>query len=271
MHHPTRVVLVALVLAGRAVAGDPPPRVIQYREDKVTIRVEAVPVGEVLDELKRQSGAEIRGQAPKERPVTTEFTAVPVKDALERLLGAQNFTLTYDAKGQLTLIDLKGAPEEKRAVAAPVAAAEPARTPRSASDLAPVGWWDMRKAFDGRAVPISGRLAEGLGSDTATYENLVQMAYGIDDPVTRSDAMRASARALDQDPQLKDALLRGLASMDDAALATYARAACRDRALEFMKRLAREVQTPELKDRARAVLRRVKEQERSGVKLNLEG
>src|SRR5262249_60976684 len=63
------------------------------------------PVGEVLDEISKQSGAEIRGE-PNPREVSAEFEDVPLLDALHRLLGNQNFTLKYGEKSRLVAIDL---------------------------------------------------------------------------------------------------------------------------------------------------------------------
>lgn len=265
--------IACLLAGGWAHATDAPPRVVEFKSDRITVHAEQVPVGDILDEIKRQSGADIRGDAPRERQVSTTFDKLPTQEALERLLGAQNFALTYGAEGNLVLIDLKGAPEEKRALPATAAAAPEDGGPRTASDYAPQGWWDMRRAFDdrGKEIPVSGALAKLLGSDKTSFEILVQAAYGLDDPALRAEARRASLRALERDPALRDALLQGLAAMDDGALATYARAACRDRALEFMKGLARDTENPDLRARARAIMRRVRDQEHAAVRLNLEG
>src|SRR5213594_3821604 len=40
---------------------EPSKRVIQYRDDKLTLHVKDAPVTDILDELKKQSSAEVKG------------------------------------------------------------------------------------------------------------------------------------------------------------------------------------------------------------------
>src|SRR5881628_1175955 len=56
-------------------APEPPGRVITYANDALTVRLANVAVDEVLDELGRQAGAEIRGGVLNPRIVSTEFDA----------------------------------------------------------------------------------------------------------------------------------------------------------------------------------------------------
>ena len=59
----SRGLVVAALLTGRNAAGDEPPeRVVQYAKDALTVRVTRVPVDEILGQLGKQSGAEIRGE-----------------------------------------------------------------------------------------------------------------------------------------------------------------------------------------------------------------
>src|SRR5207244_888588 len=71
--------LLAAVLAASAGRSDEgaPERVIRYERDLLTVRLTSVPVTDVLDELGRQAGAEIRGQVRDLRAVSVEFEAVP--------------------------------------------------------------------------------------------------------------------------------------------------------------------------------------------------
>src|SRR5438874_1061963 len=79
--------LLAAVLAASAGRSDEgaPERVIRYERDLLTVRLTSVPVTDVLDELGRQAGAQIRGQVRDLRAVSVEFEAVPLADALHRL------------------------------------------------------------------------------------------------------------------------------------------------------------------------------------------
>src|SRR4029453_6169167 len=133
-----RVLLVAAVLlsatAGRAAKDA--KQTIQYDDDRLTLRVEEALAADILQEVARQSGAEVRGQIPTTRRVSAEFEHAPLKDGLERVLGAQNFTLTYAGEGRLKTIELKGVPEEGQAARAvvavdPASASAPARASTS--------------------------------------------------------------------------------------------------------------------------------------------
>src|SRR6266403_2896363 len=122
--------LLAAVLAASAGRSDEgaPERVIRYERDLLTVRLTSVPVTDVLDELGRQAGAQIRGQVRDLRAVSVEFEAVPLADALHRLLGDQNFALVYGHEGRLKSVRLLGGPQTA-AAPAPAAAAAPPATP----------------------------------------------------------------------------------------------------------------------------------------------
>src|SRR5262245_49746372 len=96
---------LALAVALCAAAAD---RVIKYEQDALTVRLTNVPVSEVIEELGRQAGAEIRGQLRTPRDITVEFDAVPLPEALHRLLGDQNFALIYGDRGKLAAVRLLG-------------------------------------------------------------------------------------------------------------------------------------------------------------------
>src|SRR5438105_8588602 len=95
---------IALLVAG-SVGAAPLDR-LEYRDDRLTIRARDTPVGEVVDALKRQSGAEVRGAVP-EGAVSAEIDTLPLREALARLLGERSFTLTYGEDGRLKTIELK--------------------------------------------------------------------------------------------------------------------------------------------------------------------
>ena len=60
------------------------------------MRLRSAPLPSVLEEIGRQSGVTIRARVLDTRTVTVAFEDVPFKQALRRLLGVQNFLLTYD-------------------------------------------------------------------------------------------------------------------------------------------------------------------------------
>src|SRR5881296_3446012 len=128
--------LLAAVLAASAGRSDEgaPERVIRYERDLLTVRLTSVPVTDVLDELGRQAGAQIRGQVRDLRAVSVEFEAVPLADALHRLLGDQNFALVYGHEGRLKSVRLLGGPQAVPAAPA-TAAASPANQPAAPASV----------------------------------------------------------------------------------------------------------------------------------------
>ena len=125
----SRGLVVAALLTGRNAAGDEPPeRVVQYAKDALTVRVTRVPVDEILGQLGKQSGAEIRGEVRDRHEITAEFEDVPLPEALHRLLGEQNFALIYGDGGRLKTVRLLGgplAPPPPSAAPPPVAPPQP--------------------------------------------------------------------------------------------------------------------------------------------------
>jgi hypothetical protein len=83
--------LPAVALALPVSAAKPPQ--VEYRNDRLTVHAEAAPVADILNEIKSQSGAEVRGEPPAAAPLTIDLEAVPLREALERPIGQQSFTL----------------------------------------------------------------------------------------------------------------------------------------------------------------------------------
>src|SRR5437764_2093252 len=100
MPHPrASAVVILLTFAGVARAAD--ERVIRYADNALTVQVTKAPLGEVLNEIVRQAGADLRGEPRNAGDVTVEFERVPVQEGLHRLLGDQNFMLVYAGDGHL--------------------------------------------------------------------------------------------------------------------------------------------------------------------------
>lgn len=69
---------------------------LQLHEGLLTAQVTAAPLPQVMSEMSRLSGARVvwLGQ-PDTRQVSVTFTALPVAEAIERVLGVNNFLLVY--------------------------------------------------------------------------------------------------------------------------------------------------------------------------------
>jgi len=118
-------ILLSVVLIGtttwNALALDSPTpkshKELTFHDWKLTARITAVPLRQVLDEVGRLSGVHIRWtNAGGADPISMEFIALPLADALARLLAGQNFMLFYAAASEERLtqvwISSRGGQEE---------------------------------------------------------------------------------------------------------------------------------------------------------------
>lgn len=131
----------ALTAETRAAAGDDVGRLsLQVTEGKVTGSVKRRPVAEVLDALSSQAnfdyeaGDEVLGILFSRR-----FEAVPLAEALDDLLGAFNYIMTFAPDGavqRLRISGLRGAPGDLRPQSVPAVPVESAAEPE-AIQLAP--------------------------------------------------------------------------------------------------------------------------------------
>src|SRR5207244_5752847 len=200
-----------------AAQGSP---IVTYRSDQLSVRLEGVPLEEVLAELGRVSGAEIQGAPREPRDITAQFDDVPLPEALHRLLGDQNFMLRYGEGDRLRTIALFGGPQEPRDASStsPAAGSAGSRSPAAGSTM-PQSVAVAISALDRHPpVAVTGRLAEALGGNTATFRQLLNAAMQQQDAGVRTDALRASLQAFDAEPELRSSVLRALGGVDDAAL-----------------------------------------------------
>ena len=250
--------LVASIVGPRPVrAGQ--PAAIEYRDDRLTLHAHDTPVTAILDEVKRQSGAELRGQAAV-ASVTIDLDAVPLREALERLLGPRSFTLTYGENGRLKAIELRGGPQ-----AAPVAGEE-RKGPPSAPGRKEM-WDGVVRVFNNRGhVTMAPRLAEMtapfMGVEKNGFVVLFRVAAGSQDQGMRRQAWRDGIRAVESDIDMRNALVAAVGMMDDAELTVFARALAAqtpDGAEDLAKLVLRNSSTPEIEARARGVLRQLRQ------------
>ena len=194
---PARRLALAVLAAALAAPGarsdeGAPERVIHYEGDRLTVRLAGAPVTDVLDELGRQAGAEIRGQVRDPREVSVEFEGVPLAEALHRLLGDQNFALVYGNEGRLKSVRLLGGPQT---AAAAGAAAPPVSQPPAPG---------IMDAFAKHApIAVAGHLGEALGGQQASLLQLFDLSVHHADPTVRAEAARIVIGTIDTDPSLR--------------------------------------------------------------------
>jgi len=181
-----RGILVGLILSAGPVdavyalgpAAVTSPGQIILLDGKLTAQLVAAPLRQVIEEVSRRSGAQVRwlGSQAEERLVSVEFTALPLPEALGRILGETNFLLFYTPTGggtKLTQIwiSAKGTGE-----------GQPGLTPLPA-------------AVEGHAA-----------LDTLPIDTLLQTAVSIAEPSVRIEAIARLGEYAQQDPKVEGVL-----------------------------------------------------------------
>jgi len=254
--------VIALLVAGSV--GAAPLERLEYRDDKLTLRAHDTPLEEIVDALKRQSGAEVRGTAPG-GAASAEIDAMPLGEALARVLGERSFTLTYGEDGRLKTIELKGGPVAKRSATEPALASH--RGDRDAGK-GPARWQAIANKFtDAGPVPVTGVLRQAAGSDTASWDFVLRMTNAKDRTV-KTEAIRTGVRAVEDDADMRESLLTILRSMDDQELTTFVRAmagSINDDPEWIIKEIARASRTAEVRSRAHDVVRQLRVDQRAAA------
>lgn len=215
----TLVVALAMqVLAGMAAFAEPP--LVEVRDDRITARLDGVPVEDVLAAIVRATGATLRGVPREPRAVTAELEAVPLTLAMPRIVGDQSFTLEYGAGGRLTAIVLRGGPAPPPAPAAPVAeAGAPAPSPAGPPAMPLV----LGRAFTRhRPVTLPEPLVAALGETQIGFVDLMETAAGNDDGLTRAQATQVVLSTLEREGRVRRAFLRSLRALDAESVAMLA-------------------------------------------------
>jgi YD repeat-containing protein len=252
MPRAVRALLMALALAGGSALAAPEPapegsHVVRYRDDKLSVDLHDVSIATVMADVARESGAELVGTPREDRRLTLVFQDIPMKEALERLVGAQNFTLKYDDAGKLKAIELRGGQEARDL---PKPATAPVDEKTAAKQYA------FFKAFDtNEPIPLNGDLRQRLNENEARYDTLGNVVLGYPDAKTRQAAMRAILQALDRDPERKAAVMDALNAMSTEELSAFARARGYHMAEALVQNVLRESSDPQIRARARDVLR----------------
>src|SRR5262249_6182229 len=171
----------------------------------------------------------------------TRHHALPI---LHRTLGDQHFILPYRVDGPRRTLTLLGGSET---VTAPtrVVKGGPGGQPATMVEL-------MQRSVP---VPAGSKLARFLGHDTATLQQLADIARSQDDVGLRMEAMRAGVGAIDSQHDLPAATVKSLGEVDDTTLQNLLQGMAGDRARETVSQLATLSHTAEIRTRLLKVLR----------------
>lgn len=196
--------LAALALMAAPAAPEPPPPVVTWADERVTADVRGVSRAEVLAALARETGVELHGTLADDDPISLRLERARFRDAVDRVLGEQNFTITYDATGRPRRVDLWGMPRR-------VAPVKP-RTRRPGEFATLIG----RQA----PVELPPSLAAALGIARSRLPWVLRRGLRHEDPDVGTAAASLFAHRIDSDPGLHAAFLRA----DDQELANLLRA-----------------------------------------------
>lgn len=215
-------------------------RVIRYENDALTVRLARVPITDVLSELERQTGASVRGSLLDPREVTAEFKAVPLSQALARLLGDQNFALVYGEGGRLRVVTLLPGGQATAPRPAPVG---PTTTvPPNAVTLE-----EFAQLIDSQPpVRCDGPLADHLGPQ-ATYRQLLDTALTHTDASLRMLAVGVAIRSIEGQPELRAKLVGAAAGVEADRLSQLIESAAGNRAQEFASNVTAQTRATEVR------------------------
>jgi hypothetical protein len=232
--------IASLLLVATSAAGATEPRVTRLvvRDGTVTAQLERAPLADVVSAIAEQTGAELRGELLAPRLVTLELQAVPVAEALERLLGVQNFTLTYRSDGRLKRITL-GREAARGHGANPHDSARAGTTPSPSTESQEATRRIAEFVRSNETVPVGGRLGRALGTDTPNFQQVLGTALKHEDPRVRAEARRATVRALTADPEVRTALVTAIDGMPDETLVKALRGLAGDDAVQLALAFAR--------------------------------
>lgn len=247
--------LVAAALVATALAAHAD---VRYERERITARFDAVPLADAVRQVAAATGGELRGGVREPRDVTLELHAVPLEEALGRLLGAQNFTVRYGEGGRVKTIALEGGPE---------APPPPRETPTDAGEPpkeAPTFPSVLSRMFlRHRPIKLSDTLAERLGQEKASMPELLETATADDDGISRALASQAVLSALEKEGRYRRSFLRSLHQLDPEEMTGLATGSSGERLVELLEYLSAHSREPTLQKKAGVVLEQMQDARRS--------
>jgi hypothetical protein len=236
---------LAAPLAPRAAEPAAEP-VVRVQDGVVTMHVVDMPLEDAIQRVAAATGAEIVGGVRAPHPVSIELDRVPLDEALHRLLGDQNFMLTFRDTGALKRLVLLGGPMPPEAATQIVktgATTTTAPGPQTPLWMHPV-----------RLPPGSPLVQQFNGAESANLQQLLDVAVRNDDSALRGEAVRVGMDAIESEPALRAQMLSSLQMVDDAALTTAVENLAHGRARELATLVIGSTKTPELRARVIGVL-----------------
>ncbi len=166
---------------------------MQYQDGRLTVQLDHVPLDQVVERLEQETELRFYGELLDWREVTKHFDGVPLPEALDRLLGRQNFILRYDAAGRPESVELGGLPQAPQA-------------PKGRTTRPPANVLQLLGAAP--PVVVTPSLRAALRTNTASLTQLFLFTLHQTDAGIRAEALRAFVTAVQGNSTLRNALSR---------------------------------------------------------------
>ncbi len=229
-----RSLVAALLFAARVWATEEVDVEVVYRDGRVTADLHGVPLPDVLDAIQRATGAAVNGAPIHLSPVHARLEAVPLPEALRRLLGGQNFMIRYRPGGDVAGIDLLGSPQ--------------IRMSNGMAQVSPADLYNQLAAHP--PVPVNAALAKAAGGDRVRVPRLLQIATQDPNADVRREAFLTVLRTVEADDLIRNIGLLALRRHGDAQLLDVVRLHGGPHAGELLGILAAEATDAYVKRRA---------------------
>jgi len=222
---------------------------IRYSPDRLSVRVRNADLADVLREIGVQSGVTLHARVLDARKVNVAFEDVPFKQALRRLLGLQEFLLTYDGPRPQMLEVLE--------VPAPPSLVVAASDEEPSADAPPPAQ-SIASMLDGRpAVTLSDTLGTALGTRAMPLRQLLDTGINHVDQAIRSTAIREAVDALQADPSTRAAMFGARPGMDRGIFGALVEGMDTARAEEMLFYVALAARDSQVRNDAATLIQRV--------------
>jgi hypothetical protein len=223
-----------------AAAADQPfePPTVSFADGLVTVEADEVPLDQLLHSIADEAEVELHGEVVEPRPVTVRLDGVPIRQAIDRLLVDQNFTMRYRADGTLEWITLRGPSMERTT---PAQRRRPPRVQNLETQLART------------QIAVPPDLQAQMGGARVSLSRFLRGIIRIPGPNVRRIAMQMFLNTVERNSDMR-AALRG---MNPQAIQSFGRRYLGNRGDELVRYLSNHARDPAVRTRAKTAVARI--------------
>jgi hypothetical protein len=207
---------------------------VQWARGRLSVQAGSMPLVEVLKTIRALTGIEIRGDGALADPVTKGFEALPLPDALGRLLAHTNHMIVQRGPRQPLLVVVLGGASAGGAAALPAPLAAAFNPPRAVTQtLAPTG--------AAGAAQQAAQQAALQRAQQGAQQNWRETALNSTDPAARAEAVQRLAESAAKGDADSQAVLRQALNDPSDAVRAIAQQALVARDQPTVKRPSKEL------------------------------